>query len=60
MLGAWLSVTVTVNEQEFVFPEASVAVKVFVVTPLGKDEPDAKPAFCAVLKEQLSEADGAE
>lgn len=34
-VGAWLSITVTVNVQVEVFPLASVAVNVFVVTPTG-------------------------
>ena len=32
--------TVTVNEQELVFPDESVATQITRVTPLGKVEPD--------------------
>ena len=54
--GAWLSFTVTVNEQVAVFPEASVTKNEFVVVPMGKMEPDARPAvWVTVLPEQLSE-----
>ena len=35
IIGAWLSVTVTVCKHVDVFPAASVAVQVTVVTPLG-------------------------
>jgi hypothetical protein len=49
MIGAWLSITVTVNEQDAVLPLASVTVNVLVVVPTGKLEPEAKPAFCAVV-----------
>lgn len=34
-------ITVTLNEQVLVFPEASVAVHVTDVIPIGKKEPDA-------------------
>mgnify|MGYP003338343219 CR=1 FL=1 len=37
MEGAWISETVTVKEAVPVFPEASVAVYVIVVTPRLKD-----------------------
>jgi hypothetical protein len=39
--GGSVSLTVTVNEQDAVFPAPSVAVAVTVVTPFGKLEPDA-------------------
>lgn len=41
--GAWLSVTVTVNEQAAVFPLASVATYVTVVIPIGNADPLGKP-----------------
>ena len=41
MLGAWLSFTVTVNEQVAVFPWPSLAVAVTVVVPKLKIEPEA-------------------
>ncbi len=44
-----MSTTVTVKLQVAVFPEASVTMNVLVVSPTGKDDPDAKPAVCAVL-----------
>ncbi len=39
-LGAVVSSTVIVNEQEAEFPAASVAVQVTVVVPRGKSEPE--------------------
>jgi len=39
-VGGSLSLTLTVNEQEAVLPEASVAVQVTVVVPFKKVEPD--------------------
>ena len=39
-LGGWLSMTVTVNEQEAVRPFVPVAVQVTVVVPTLKVEPD--------------------
>jgi hypothetical protein len=39
-VGAWASLTVTVNEQELVLLEASVATHDTVVVPFGKAEPD--------------------
>jgi hypothetical protein len=41
--GAWLSITVTVNEQLEVNPAASVTTNVLVVTPIGKVAPLARP-----------------
>jgi hypothetical protein len=41
ILGACVSFTVTVNVQVAVLPDASVAVDVTVVVPLGKKLPDA-------------------
>ena len=41
MLGASVSLTVTVKEQELELSEESVAVHVTVVTPLEKVEPEA-------------------
>src|SRR5689334_22885214 len=40
MVGACLSSTVTVKEQEALFPEGSVAVHVTVLVPTGKLEPE--------------------
>ena len=58
--GASASVTVTVNEQAALFPEASVTTKVLVVIPTGKFEPEASPAVCIVLAPaQLSVPTGA-
>ena len=50
-----MSFTVTVKEQELVFPQPSVAVAVTVVVPTGKNDPGAmlKPM---VGEEQASEA----
>ena len=39
--GAWVSLTVTVNVQTFVLPDASVAMLVTVVVPIGNVEPEA-------------------
>jgi hypothetical protein len=47
--GGWLSVTVTVNEQEVVWLLAAVTVNVLVVVPTGKAAPEARPAVCAVV-----------
>ena len=59
MVGFSLSLTVIVNEQLAVFPDASVARYVTVVVPTGKDAPLAKPAVrLTVTPEQLSLAVG--
>lgn len=50
MLGAWLSVTVTVCEAVAVLPEASVAVQITVVVPSGK----VAGALLDAVAEQLS------
>src|SRR5436190_1173343 len=56
MVGAWLSRTVTLNEQVAVLPEASVTRKLLMVVPMGKEAPLAKPLSCAtVCPEQLSD-----
>lgn len=47
--GVSASLIVMVNEQEEVFPTASVAVYVMVEMPLGKAEPEGKPAVCAIV-----------
>ena len=47
--GASASTTVTVKEQEAVLLKASVTSKVFVVTPIGKVAPVAKPAIWLVV-----------
>ena len=45
------------NEQFAEFPLASVALKVTVLFPTGKEEPEGKPAVCATeTPGQLSEA----
>ncbi len=49
MVGASVSLTVTVKEQVAVLPEPSVTVKPFEVVPEGKLDPLAKPAVCAKL-----------
>jgi len=49
IVGFSLSVTVTVNEHVAVFPLASVTTKVLVVVPIGKVDPEAKPAVCAMV-----------
>ena len=55
MVGISVSLTVTVKEQVAVLPEASVTVKLFEVTPVGKRDPLAKPAVCVKFApEQLS------
>jgi len=51
--GGVVSLTVTVNEQEAVFPDPSVAVQVTVVTPLANVDPDAG-AHSTVAPGQLS------
>ena len=50
MVGASLSVTVTVKLAEKVLELASVAVYVIVVTPAGNVAPLANPAVCAILE----------
>ena len=47
--GASVSVTVTVKLQLLWLPEASVTVKVFVVTPAGNVAPEARPAVWVVM-----------
>ena len=59
MVGACVSLTVTVREHIAVFPAGSVAVDETVVVPFGKKEPDAGDEF-TVTPGQLSEADGDE
>src|SRR5205085_1988144 len=60
IVGFSLSFTVTVNEQLLVLPEASVTVKVLVVAPFGKSEPESRPAVCMVVwPGQLSVPTGA-
>jgi len=54
--GGWLSMIVTVNEHVAVFPEASVTTKLFVVVPIGKVAPLARPAVrVTICPGQLSE-----
>jgi hypothetical protein len=55
ILGGVTSLTVTLKEQEAVWPLAAVTKKVLVVVPMGKVEPAARPAVRAVVEpEQLS------
>jgi hypothetical protein len=59
MIGGWLSVTVTVNEQVLVKPAPSVAFHTTVLLPFGKAEPLVKPlVFTTVGGVQLSVAVG--
>ena len=51
------SKTATVNEQVAVLPEASVAVQVTVVTPIGNIDPDGG-VHATVTPGQLSDAVG--
>ena len=56
-----MSTTVTVKEHVAVFPFTSVAVYVFVVTPVANTEPDALPEVRATDSiAQLSLAAGME
>ena len=55
MVGACVSLTVTVKVQRLVLPEASVATLVTVVTPIGKVEPLAG-VETRLVTEQLSKA----
>lgn len=60
IVGGSLSLTVTVNEQEDLFPLASITTKVLVVVPTGKVEPLGRPAVCVVVAPaQLSVPTGA-
>lgn len=54
MVGAVLSVTVTVKEHVAELPAPSVTRKVFVVKPTGKEAPLGNPASCVVVGVQLS------
>jgi hypothetical protein len=58
MLGAWPSVTVTVNEQLALRPAKSVAVQVTVVAPAAKMEPDGGTQLTVTEPGQLSVAVG--
>lgn len=58
MVGACVSFTVTVNVQVFVLPDASLAVTMTVVMPIGKKLPDAG-LLVTVTPGQLSVATGA-
>lgn len=53
MVGAWVSLTVTVKLHEAVLLLVSVAVQLTVVTPFGKVEPEAG-LHETVAPEQLS------
>jgi hypothetical protein len=55
-----LSVTVTLNEHDEVFPLASVAKNEIFVTPIGKSDPLTGPNVCVITTPgQLSFATGA-
>jgi hypothetical protein len=41
IVGLWVSLTVTVNEQVALAPTASLATQLTVVVPTGKTDPDA-------------------
>lgn len=60
MLGACISLTVTVNEQFAVLPTMSLTVQPTVVTPFGNVEPDGGLQLGVPTPEQLSETIGAE
>lgn len=62
MLGAWLSTTVTVNEQVDERPDTSIARQVTAVLPTGKLEPLAGPPMRTIViaPVQLSVAIGVE
>ena len=58
-IGGCISMTVTLNWQLVLFPEASVATYVCVVVPIGKNAPVARPAVRITTgDEQLSVATG--
>jgi hypothetical protein len=59
IMGLCLSSTVTVNEQEAVFPAASVAVQLTVVVPTGKGLPEGGVQVTLTGPGQLSVADAA-
>ena len=46
--GSVISVTFTVKLERDTFPDSSVALQVFVVVPIGKVEPEVKPAVCTM------------
>ena len=56
MVGAWVSLTVTVNEQLAELPDPSLTVQFTVVTPFGNVEPDAGEHTGVLTPEQLSVA----
>jgi hypothetical protein len=58
--GGWLSLTVTVNEHNTLFPLASVAEYTMLVVPIGKTEPLGNPDTWVTIKPgQFSVAIGA-
>src|SRR5260370_207675 len=60
IFGSSSSVTITSNEHMAVWPARSVTLKVLVVVPFGKSEPEARPAICTVTEPgQLSVPAGA-
>ena len=60
IVGAWVSFTVTVNEQLAGFPDESLVLQVTVVVPFGKVAPDAGvQVTVGVTGGQLSVAVGA-
>jgi len=54
--GAWVSLTVTVKAQLFVFPALSVAEQLTVVIPAGKFDPDGGRHRTGTFAKQLSVA----
>jgi len=54
--GNWPSLTVTVNEQVELLPQASVAVAVTVVVPRANTDPDAGRVVMVTAPPQLSVA----
>ena len=59
IVGKILSVMTTLNEQETVFPDASVTLKVLVVVPTENEDPLAIPERSTVVApEQLSTPTG--
>ena len=60
IVGAWVSLTVTLKLHNALLPEPSVTLNVFTVTPVGKVAPLASPAVWIVdAPEQLSVPTGA-
>ena len=56
IVGAWLSVTVTLKPHVPVLPEASVALQETAVVPFGNVEPDGGLQLTGPTPGQLSDA----